>query len=479
MFDKERRNLSMKKVIIFLSVLLVISLSGIIYIFNCMNEDIIYPGIYVDRIYVGEMNRESALNALKQKEYFGSLTLKYKSKEYKYNLEDIGFNIDYDAAVRSAYGIGRGKNAVSNFSEYVKLRFFKKTENVALSDTADFSYIFGEIKKINSENYVQSVSGSINVNNLQITPSKNGRKIKKDEAEKLVKESIKRNQDVVVDLPIMEFEPELTTEMLSHINTKLGEYSTAFSGSGNRSKNIALAARAVNGSLIKPGEEFSFNKTTGKRELKDGYLSAGIIVNGVYDNGVAGGVCQVSSTLYNAALYAGMKITLRNNHSIPSGYCPIGRDATVMSGDLDLRFKNPYQYPVLIKGFTSGNRVYFEIYGDAADKKDIRLSSEVTSRKGNSVNSVTYITVNGETRVLNRDHYPKTSGHIQTAEVPAKPVPSAQTAKPEKPKNPAPPSVDITDTSSSETVKPEIPQNTDEPVIKPDLNEDVFTEPIY
>ena len=103
----------------------------------------------------------------------------------------------------------------------------------------------------------------------------------------------------------------------------------------------------------------------------------------------------------------------------------------------------------------------------------------MTSRKGNSVNSVTYITVNGETRVLNRDHYPKTSGHIQTAEVPVKPVPSAQTAKPEKPKKPAPPSVDITDTSSSETVKPEIPQNTDEPVIKPDLNEDVFTEPIY
>ena len=104
-----------------------------------------------------------------------------------------------------------------------------------------------------------------------------------------------------------------------------------------------------------PGESFSYNEHTGTRTISNGYKNAPVIVQGVVQEGIGGGVCQVSSTLYNAVLYAGLEIESIKNHSIPSSYVPKGRDATVSGGAIDFIFKNNLKYPVYIKNSVYGN----------------------------------------------------------------------------------------------------------------------------
>ena len=122
-----------------------------------------------------------------------------------------------------------------------------------------------------------------------------------------------------------------------------------------------------------PGEVFSYNTQTGKRTKANGYKDAPVIVNGKLENDVGGGVCQVSSTIFNSALYSGLDITSRQNHSLKSSYVSIGRDAMVSDGGSDLRFKNPYSHPIYIKNVVSDGVITSRIYGNVSDKKNITI----------------------------------------------------------------------------------------------------------
>ena len=142
---------------------------------------------------------------------------------------------------------------------------------------------------------------------------------------------------------------DVTTDTVIADATIVSSYTSVFSPKSiNRSINIELSADAINGTVIKPGEEFSFNRTVGPRTVDRGYKSARIISGGRYVNGIGGGICQVSGTLFNAAVLAGMEITERRNHGLKIGYLPDGRDATVSWGTIDLRFINTTELEVTI-----------------------------------------------------------------------------------------------------------------------------------
>lgn len=143
----------------------------------------------------------------------------------------------------------------------------------------------------------------------------------------------------------------------------IGNYTTWFHGSAARYQNIATAIRSVNNTLLWPEQVFSFNQTTGPRTPERGYLPAPIIINGGLDVGFGGGVCQVSSTLYNAALAADLAIVERHGHTKPVHYVPEGRDATVDYGGLDLKFQNNRTGPVIIRASLSNGRIYVELRG--------------------------------------------------------------------------------------------------------------------
>lgn len=159
---------------------------------------------------------------------------------------------------------------------------------------------------------------------------------------------------------IVPLDPEITLDIYRNIRTRKGSFMTGFGG-GNRGHNIMLAASSLNNYLLAPGEVFSFNKATMPRDAEHGYKMAPIIVGGSVIPGYGGGVCQVSTTLYNAVKRAGLEVVERFPHSRPVGYVPKGMDATV-SDYLDFKFRNNKDRFIMIKTSAYGYRLVIEIW---------------------------------------------------------------------------------------------------------------------
>jgi hypothetical protein len=174
--------------------------------------------------------------------------------------------------------------------------------------------------------------------------------------------------------------PELTAADLEQIDGRLAEFSTYYTGIANRRSNIVLAARHIDGTLLKPGEIFSYNKTVGPRDSAAGFKQAPQYVHGKHVMGEGGGICQVSSTLFNAALLASLKIVQRQNHSMPVGYLHHGRDATASYGSIDMQFQNDTPAPIYIRVSSTGGLLHFTLWGKRTPGR------EVTLVKGREVN---------------------------------------------------------------------------------------------
>ena len=185
---------------------------------------------------------------------------------------------------------------------------------------------------------------------------------------KRAKDIINDNQEYgkTFEIPAEIKMPALTTEMAKdRLFTKtLGSYKSNYnSGDVSRSSNIALAASLVNNKVLMPGEEFSYNDTVGERTPSAGFKIAHVYMNNEVADGIGGGICQVSSTLYCAALYANLEITARTCHQLPVTYVPLGQDATVDYGNIDFKFKNNTPYPLKISASAGGGTVYASILG--------------------------------------------------------------------------------------------------------------------
>ena len=162
----------------------------------------------------------------------------------------------------------------------------------------------------------------------------------------------------------------------------LSTFSTTSTNTANGNHNMALALKACDGSVIKPGQVWSFNGRTGNTNLTSlGYRSAKVISGGKYVEGIGGGICQASTTIYNAALYAGLDIAERHYHLWASAYAKAGFDATIDYPGLDLKLKNSSQYPVYMKCTMSGNKLTVSIFGHKpTDYDTIKLNSVTTER---------------------------------------------------------------------------------------------------
>jgi len=178
------------------------------------------------------------------------------------------------------------------------------------------------------------------------------------------------------EMPLVIDQKKVPDEELDKITEVMSEFSTRFSeGKASRSSNIRLAARKIDGIVLAPGESFSFNKTVGKRTREAGFREAGVYKDGKHDIDLGGGICQVSTTLYNAALFANLKINRRQNHSMPVPYVPIGRDAAVDYGSIDLSFQNTLDIPIAVNASVSTGKITFRILG----MKDPGLAIKIES----------------------------------------------------------------------------------------------------
>jgi vancomycin resistance protein YoaR len=165
--------------------------------------------------------------------------------------------------------------------------------------------------------------------------------------------------------------PKLTTAEAKKLGIKqvVGTYTTIYGGIANRIHNVQLVAHLIDNHFVRPGDEFSFNKTTGARTASKGFLEAPVIINGELQTGLGGGVCQVSTTVFNAAYEAGLRITARTNHALYISHYPLGRDATVNYPDTDLRFVNDTGHWLLLRTFVGASSLTVTLYGTSPHRK--------------------------------------------------------------------------------------------------------------
>ena len=184
-------------------------------------------------------------------------------------------------------------------------------------------------------------------------------------------------------VPVRLNEPEITVEGLEDelFGTRLSTYTTRFNtGDVGRSKNVALAAEKINGTVLAAGATFSYNEIVGERTSEQGFQIAKVYSGGKAVDGIGGGICQVSTTLYNAVLYANLEVVSRRNHQLPVSYVPLGQDATVVYGSTDFKFRNSQKTPIKITSSTYQGELTVSIYGAKPEKKvEVTLTNHTVS----------------------------------------------------------------------------------------------------
>ena len=222
-----------------------------------------------------------------------------------------------------------------------------------------------DLEQIHSEIYKEVQDAYLTRNPITIHPEVEGIDFDIEETKKILEEDKEK-----YEIPLKITKPSVTTIDLGSeaFPNKLSTYTTRYDGGDkNRSTNLEIACEKINDKIILPGETFSYNKTLGARTTTAGYKTAKVYENGAVVDGIGGGICQISSTLYNAVLKANLEIVERRNHQFITSYVPEGRDATVAYGITDFKFKNSRKYAIKIKATASNGVATIDIYGIKED----------------------------------------------------------------------------------------------------------------
>ena len=214
-----------------------------------------------------------------------------------------------------------------------------------------------------------------------VTPSVTGIGVDMAATEKAINEALSEDGTggLAVTAVVTKTEPRIKTEDLEQIQDELGSYTTGFSTSGwARSTNLEVGTSKINGRVLMPGDVLSGYECMAPLTLANGYKMATAYENGRSVDSIAGGVCQIATTLYNAALYAELDIVQRQNHSMTVSYVDHSRDAAIAGTYKDIKISNPYDTPIYIEGYTSGKKLTFKIYGKETrpENREVKFESK-------------------------------------------------------------------------------------------------------
>ena len=351
------------------------------------------------------------------------VTVTLDEEQLRTALNDISSKLP-DTAIESGYYIDGNNLIITSGSEgnvvdvdqmctFIKNGISNLTLKSRTLDIATVSKQPSEIniEKIYNEIYKEPVDAYYTQNPFAVYPSENGLDfaISLDEAKNMLSEE--KSEYVI---PLQTLYPNITTNMIGTeaFPDMLSTYSTRYSTRDrDRTTNLQLAASKINGTVLMPGETFSYNQVVGERTIAAGYKEAPIYVEGQVVDGLGGGICQITSTLYNAVLYANLEIVERSNHQFVPSYVTASRDATVVYGSIDFKFKNNRDYPIKIVCSVSGGIAKFDIYGLRTDNEyEVEISSHVTGSTADSTYSEAYriLKQNGQvvsTELLSKDTY--------------------------------------------------------------------------
>lgn len=370
--DKRKKKLKpMKIALITLSVAILLILSAFAtYQYNNIKSynNLIYPGVSVEGIDLSGKTKEEAKKIV-QERYWNkllgkSINVKVKDKTYTLKYSDLKPTNNLDNLLKNAEAYG--KNLII-FKRYSLIKN-KTPKNYSINFKYDEKVIDSLMSKIEKDVNISPIDASLSLNGggFGVISHKNGEKLDKD---KLKKDLIpKINNDISSDISekavMKTVTPRITEDKLQGIGRMIGSYSSHYGSisSPQRANNIATSTSAINGKILMPGDVFSFNGVVGQRTAEKGYQAAPVIVGEKIENGLGGGVCQVSSTLFNAVASCNLESVERSHHTKPVHYVPQGMDATVDYGNIDYKFRNNLQSPVYIEAYTSNGNVVFNLY---------------------------------------------------------------------------------------------------------------------
>lgn len=370
-----------KKILIGIAIFLMLLFISIMYFTNEYLNPKIHKGVKIEEVDVSYLTKEEALKKVKKitdnEINNKKVNFYYDDNEINIGLKDFGYKLDLDKAIDEAYNYGRSKNVFGNYIDLISSLLFKKN---ILADSS-----FNEIKRdkvitnLGKEIFKSPVDAHAIINedgSVKIADSEIGRYLDLNETKTLLDGDLLEKEKI--QLPVYKTEPKIYSNYFDGIDKVLGDFSTDYSSSiNNRKENIKIASSKFNNLKLNPGDEISFNELVGEITEETGFKSATVIVGGEYESGIGGGICQVSTTLYNSLILSDLEILERHNHSRPINYVDLGTDAAVASGYKDLKFKNNTNNPILILADADGNKLNFKVLGNSSDRDyEVKIIAE-------------------------------------------------------------------------------------------------------
>lgn len=362
------------------------------------NDNVIPRNIYIGEIAVGGMTREEAQEAVDQYIAENSeavLTLEADKNSVEASLEDLGVAWGNPSIVDDALNYGKTGNLLERYKAKKDLEKESKVFRVAyaIDEEKAAAFLEAHAEELNQE-VIDSTLSRVN-GAFEIVSGQEGVEIDTDASVETMHSFFAEEWtggDASITLTANVVEPRGTEEELSKVQDLMGSYSTNYSDSAaGRKANINNAVSKINGSVIYPGDEYSVSDAISPLSASNGYELAGSYENGTIVESYGGGVCQVSTTLYNALILSELEITERFAHSMVVSYVEPSMDAAIATGLKDLKFKNNTDAPIYIEGYCDGGNVYFNVYGQDTREEGRKVSfySEITSTEEPTTEFVT------------------------------------------------------------------------------------------
>ena len=393
---KDKNNNLKKKKFILIGIILLIIVIFSVFIKLYVNkyEDVVYPGITVYNQDVSKLNKKELDNELKKlskKINSNKIYISAKDKNYSIDVKDVVLEYNINELCEEIFSYGKDKNTFLKFCKVIT----KKDKEFNFDVTINDSSLLNLKEKIANETNIKAQEPQVIINGSDISykDGKDGSKLLEklliEEIEKSLEQKNAINKVININAIYEDDKQTISIDDLKSVNSKISTYSTTYSPSGGRGSNVENAANKLDNMVLMPGDEFSYENAVGPVIQSNGYTYAPVISGGKLIQGIGGGVCQVSSTLYNTMLNSGILPTERRNHSKPVSYVPRGLDATLASGSIDYKFINTLEYPIVINTSCSNGNLTIEFWSNENALKGIEYEA-VSYVSGRTANSYLY-----------------------------------------------------------------------------------------
>lgn len=357
---------------------------------KAQEEQRVAEGVYIGKTYVGGMTEEEVTAAIESyitEAETSEFTFSAGENHIKVNAAELGIHFSDMNVVQEAMDVGRSGNIIKRYKDKKDLEQGDRVIPMPLkvNHSAIQTLLEEKAEELNQE----AVNNGLvrEEGEFRIIEGKNGVEVNVSESIAAVESYLSTEWDGLdaeVELVAEVVAPRGTREELEKVQDLLGSYTTNYKdSSANRCENISIAASKIDGTVLYPGEELSVAEAFGPLTGSNGYKLAGAYENGQVVESYGGGVCQVSTTLYNAVILAELEITERFNHSMIVSYVKPSQDAAIAGDYKDLKFVNNQESPIYLEGYTVGKNVYFNIYGEETrpEGREVRYESEVVSQQ--------------------------------------------------------------------------------------------------